>query len=308
MTDRGMLQEQLQGTLGSLYTVEREIGGGGMSRVFVARDNALDRLVVIKVLHPELSASVSIDRFRREILLAANLQHPHIVGILSAGETDGVPYFIMPYVEGESLRARIARGRMGIVEVVQVLRDVARALAYAHERGIVHRDVKPDNVMLSAGSACVLDFGVAKALASARDKAREHTGTLTLFGTSLGTPGYMSPEQAAADPATDQRADIYSLGITAYEMLTGAPPFKRATPQATLAAQLTEAPAPIALHRADVPAALVTLVHACLAKEPDDRPQTAGAILAALEDPAVISGAFATPKSSTHAEPAESMT
>ncbi len=295
MNDRGTLQEQLQGTLGALYTVERELGGGGMSRVFVARDNALDRLVVIKVLHPELSASVSVDRFRREILLAAALQHPHIVGILSAGETDGVPYFIMPYVEGESLRGRLARGRMGIVEVVGVLRDVARALAYAHERGVVHRDVKPDNVMLSAGSACVLDFGVAKALASARDKSREHTGTLTLFGTSLGTPGYMSPEQAAADPATDQRADIYSLGITAYEMLTGAPPFRRATPQATLAAQLTETPAPIQSHRADVPSALVSLVHRCLAKEPDDRPQTAGAILSALEDPAVISGAFATP-------------
>ncbi|MEP6692387.1 MAG: protein kinase [Gemmatimonadaceae bacterium] len=300
-----MLQEQLQDTLGTSYIVERELGGGGMSRVFVARDTALDRRVVIKVLHPELSASVSIDRFRREILLAATLQHPHIVGILSAGETDGTPYFIMPYVEGESLRARIARGRLGVVEVVHIMRDVARALAYAHERGVVHRDIKPDNVLISAGSACVADFGVAKALGAAREQRRgvQSEGTLTLFGTSLGTPGYMAPEQAAADPNTDQRADLYSFGVTAYEMLTGAAPYKRATPHATLAAQLTEAPAPIETLRADVPAALAALVLRRAERDPDDRPQTAAEILTALEDPAVISGAFATPSITTITRP-----
>jgi serine/threonine-protein kinase len=244
------LREQLQDVLGAAYRVQRELGGGGMSRVFVARDTALERDVVVKVLSPELAATVSVDRFRREILLAATLQHPHIIGVLGAGELDGLPYFTMPYVDGESVRARLQReGRLTVGETVSILRDVARALAFAHERGIVHRDIKPDNILLSGGAAAVSDFGVAKALESARPSAfgpRPSAGshTITLVGTSLGTPEYMAPEQAAADPSIDGRADVYSLGITAYEMLTGTSPFRGRSPQQLLAAQLTEAPPP----------------------------------------------------------------
>jgi len=300
------LREQLQSVLGHGYHVRRELGGGGMSRVFVARDVALDRDVVVKVLSPELAATVSVDRFRREILLAATLQHPHIIGVLGAGELDGLPYFTMPYVDGESLRARLQReGRLAVGETVSILRDVARALAYAHERGIVHRDIKPDNILLSGGAAAVTDFGVARAIADAagvRDRAeradeRPRTpshlhGTITLVGTSLGTPEYMAPEQAAADPSIDGRADIYALGITAYEMLTGTSPFRGRTPQQLLAAQLTEAPAPIGTHRTDVPQALVALVMRCLEKDPASRPQSAAELVSALSDPNVVSGAF----------------
>ena len=286
------LLDQVQRTLGSTYTVERELGGGGMSRVFVALDTGLGRRVVVKVLPPELAASVSIDRFRREIMLAAGLQHPHIVGVLSAGEADGLPFFMMPFVEGESLRTRLERGRLPIPEAVRILRDVARALAYAHERGVVHRDIKPDNVLLTSGSAVVADFGVAKALSSARQPTGSTDGTLTLVGTSLGTPTYMAPEQAAGDPTTDHRADIYAFGIMAYEMLAGVPPFRDMSPRQLLAAQLAQDPPPLATHRADIPLALESLVTRCLQKEPDDRPQTAAEIVTVLEDPAVVSGAF----------------
>ena len=297
------LHDQLQQALGAAYTVERELGGGGMSRVFVARDNALGRRVVVKLLSSELAATVSVERFRREIMLVAALQHPHIVGVLSAGQADGSPYYIMPYVEGESLRARLRRGRLGVVEAVRVLRDVARALAYAHEHGIVHRDIKPDNVLLAGGSAMVADFGVAKALSSALRRVSSETdadtaaatqaGTLTLVGTSLGTPAYMAPEQAAGDPDTDHRADIYAFGVMAYEMLAGALPFTGRSPQALLAAHLTEAPKPLPSHRGDIPAALADLVRRCLEKEPEHRPQTATDLAAALEDPEMVSGAFA---------------
>ena len=292
MTD---VRVQLQAALGSAYTIERELGGGGMARVFVALDRALERRVVVKVLPPELAASLSVERFKREIMMVAALQHPHIVGVLSAGEADGLPYFIMPFVDGESLRERVRRGPMPIKDTVSILRDVARALAFAHERGIVHRDIKPDNVLLSAGTATVTDFGVAKAVTSARTPSRFHDGsTLTGAGTSLGTPAYMAPEQAAGDPDTDHRADIYAFGIVAYEMLTGKPPFTGKNPQSLLVAQLTEQPAPVASRRKDVPEALARIVMHCLQKDADDRPQSAGALLQALDDPAVVSGAFST--------------
>ncbi|MEX2178845.1 MAG: protein kinase [Gemmatimonadaceae bacterium] len=298
---------ELQQTLGTSFTVERELTGGGMSRVFVALDAALGRRVVVKVLPAELAASVSVDRFKREIMLAATLQHPHIVGVLSAGEIDGMPFFTMPFVDGESLRVRIEReGRLSVGRAVSILKDVARALSYAHERGVVHRDIKPDNVLLAGSSATVTDFGIAKALlgsvatapgtdAAARED-NQTSGTrpaLTQLGTTLGTPAYMAPEQAAADLTTDHRADIYSFGIMAYEMLTGQVPFQNKTPQALLAAQLTATPAPIPARRDDVPAALARLIMQCLEKEREKRPQSARELAEMLEHPDMVSGAFA---------------
>ncbi len=289
------IADELRATLGTAYTVERELFGGGMSRVFVARDNALDRDVVVKVLPRELSASVSIERFNREIMLAAALQHAHIVPVLSAGETDGLPFFIMPYVDGESLRQRLSRGPLSIRESVSIMKDVARALSYAHNKGVIHRDIKPDNIMFSAGSATVTDFGVAKAISAARGPVRTSgprapASTITSVGTSLGTPAYMAPEQVAADPNTDHRADLYSLGIVAYEMLVGAPPFQGRTPQALLAAQLTEPPAPLATRRYDVPQALAAIIMKCLEKDAAHRPRSADEVVRALDDPSVMGG------------------
>jgi serine/threonine protein kinase len=194
-----------------------------MSRVFVATETALDRPVVLKVLPPELGHAVSVDRFRQEIRLAARLQHPHIVPLHSAGEAAGLLYYTMPLVEGESLRTRLTRsGELAVKEAVRVLRDVAAALAYAHEHGVVHRDIKPDNVLLSGGEALVSDFGVAKALSAS---ATGGDSGLTSLGVALGTPAYMAPEQGAADPQVDHRADLYAWGCLAYECLTGQPPF-----------------------------------------------------------------------------------
>ncbi|HEX7979767.1 MAG TPA: protein kinase [Gemmatimonadaceae bacterium] len=276
------LRDQLQDSLGTSYTITRELGGGGMSRVFVAREEALRRNVVVKVLPPELLAGVNAERFDREIELAAGLQHPHIVPVLTAGQMNGVPYYTMPFVDGESLRGRLTTaGALPMTEAIGILRDVAKALAYAHERGIVHRDIKPDNVLLSGGSATVTDFGIAKALSAARTVAPG--GTLTQIGTSIGTPAYMSPEQAAADPATDHRADIYSFGCLAYEVITGRPPFLAKSPQKLLAAQMGETPQQVNELRPDVPVALSQLVMRCLAKEADDRPQRATDIVRVLE-------------------------
>ncbi|MGA9836309.1 MAG: protein kinase [Gemmatimonadaceae bacterium] len=293
MTEIG---EALQLTLGPTYAVERELGGGGMSRVFVAFDQTLGRRVAVKVVSPELAASVNLERFTREILVAATLQNPHIVGVLTTGEVDGLPYFTMPFIEGESLRALIAKtGPMPVRDAITILRDVARALAYAHERGIVHRDIKPDNVLLASGSAMVTDFGVAKAVLSSRRTptptwTTEHdAGFLTQVGTTVGTPAYMAPEQIAADPNVDGRADIYSFGVMAYEMLAGGPPFASLTPQALLTAHLTKAPRALGEVRAGLPPRLVQLIMRCLEKDRDKRPQSAREIVDALDDPAVVS-------------------
>ena len=293
---------RLQAALGGQYAIERELGHGGMSRTFVARDVTLDRRVVIKVLPPDLAATVSHDRFRREILLSASLQHPNIVGILTAGEVDGLPYFTMPFVDGESLRMRLQRnGPLSVAQTVSILRDVARALAYAHSRQVVHRDIKPDNVLLTSGAAVVADFGVAKALSSARTSRHrgDDDATITTQGTTLGTPAYMAPEQAAGDPDTDHRADLYAFGVMAYEMLTGSPPFSGRTPAQLLAAHISEQPVHIAAERKDVPRALADLVMRCLEKEPDRRPQNASEVALALEDPAMVSGAFASAQTAT---------
>jgi len=276
------LRDELQHTLGGAYTLEHELGGGGMSRVFVATETALGRSVVVKVLPPELTGGVNIDRFRREILLAAKLQHPHIVPVLAAGEMNGIPFYTMPLVEGRSLRARLDEGgALTISEVVGILRDVAKALSYAHERGIVHRDIKPDNVLLSGGAAVVTDFGIAKALSES--KVQGPGATLTQMGASLGTPAYMAPEQAAADPSTDHRADTYAFGCMAYELLAGRPPFAGKSPQKLLAAQMGEAPQQIVTLRPDTPPGLAALVMRCLEKDAIDRPQHASDLVRALD-------------------------
>ena len=270
MTD---LRDQLQASLGTAYDVKRELTAGGMSRVFLAEEVALGRLVVIKVLSPALSAELSHERFRREIRVAASLQHPHIVPLLAAGETNGLPYFTMPFVDGQSLRDALTAGEgLPVAAALQLLREIASALAYSHAQGVVHRDIKPENVLISAGSAMVTDFGVAKALAAS---SRGPADTLTSAGVVIGTPTYMAPEQVAGDEATDHRADIYAFGVLAYELLTGTPPFVRRTPQALFAAHLTEAPEAITRRRTTLPAPVAELVMRCLAKRPEDRPSSA---------------------------------
>jgi len=284
------LEQRLQDTLGPGYAVQQELGGGGMSRVFAAQDLSLGRRVVVKVVLPELSSGVNGERFRREILLAAQLQHPHIVPVLAAGEVGGLPYFIMPFVAGQSLRQRLdGIHPLPVQETVSILRDVARALAYAHSVQVVHRDIKPENVLLSSGSAAVTDFGIAKALSTSRAAGRN----LTQGGTSLGTPAYMAPEQAAADPNTDHRADLYSFGILAYELLSGTPPFHGRPPQALLTAHMAETPPPLQSVAPNIPASLSRLVMRCLEKSPADRPPSAAAILDVL-DRLDISGSHAT--------------
>jgi tRNA A-37 threonylcarbamoyl transferase component Bud32/tetratricopeptide (TPR) repeat protein len=275
------LRDQLQATLSGTHTLERELGGGGMSKVFVAEETRLGRKVVVKVLSPELAQGLSIERFEREIRTAAALQQANIVPVLSAGDTNGLPFYTMPFVTGESLRARLGRGPLPVNEVVSEMRDVARALAYAHRQGVVHRDIKPDNVLLSEGAAVVTDFGIAKAISAARTSGAG--ATLTQIGTSIGTPAYMAPEQAAGDPDIDHRADIYSLGAMAYELLTGQAVFANRSPQRMLAAHMGETPVPVAQLRPDAPLQLGDLVMACLAKDPTERPQDASQILLGLD-------------------------
>ena len=275
------LRTQLESTLGAAYTFERELGGGGMSRVFTAEETRLRRKVVVKVLSPELAAGVSADRFEREIQTVASLQQANIVPVLTVGETGGLPYYTMPFVEGESLRAHLAqRGPLAISEVVGIARDVAKALQYAHDRGVVHRDIKPDNVLLSGGTAVVTDFGIAKAISAARTNGGSG---LTELGTSIGTPAYMAPEQAVGDPNIDQRADMYAFGCMLYELLAGRPPFADRTPQRVVAAHLGERPQPVADLRRDTPTVLAELVMRCLEKEADARPQGAADVLRALD-------------------------
>lgn len=274
------------------YTILRELGGGGMSRVFVAREEALGREVVVKVLASELAESLSVARFAREIRLAAALQEPHIVPVLAAGTTaEGLPYYAMPFVRGESLRARIDAGLLPLREALSILRDVALALDHAHAQHVVHRDIKPENILLSSGTAVVTDFGIAKAITAARDEGRATAApgasVLTSLGMSLGTPAYMAPEQAAGEPDVDQRADLYAWGIVAWELLGGRHPFADRTSAARLiAAQISEQPAPLA----GIPAALAGLVARCVEKDPAMRPQSAGDIIRALDELTIPGG------------------
>ena len=279
--------------LGGAYTIVRELGGGGMSRVFLAREDALGRAVVIKVLSPTLAQSLSAERFTREIQLAAALQEPHIVPLLAAGQTmGGLPFYAMPFVDGQSLRARLLDGSIPVPTAVNVLRDVSNALAYAHRKGVVHRDIKPENILLSSGTAVVTDFGIAKALAAS--KAEAPGGTLTSVGTSLGTPAYMAPEQATGDEV-DGRADLYSWGVIAYEMLSGAHPFAGKTSiQKMIAAQVLETPLTPNWAAHGVSSSLGTLVMQCLQKDPESRPRSADDVLAALDAFGTRSGGGAT--------------
>jgi serine/threonine protein kinase/Tfp pilus assembly protein PilF len=299
------LQARLQNALGSAYRVERELGGGGMSCVYVAEETAFRRKVVVKVFRPELAEVMSARRFQREIQVAAGLQHPHIVPLLSAHETDSLLYYTMPFVEGESLRDRLRReGELPIDQAVRILRDVASAIAYAHGHGVVHRDIKPENVLLSEGGAVVADFGIAKALIASRTRGDEATTTtLTQRGMALGTPMYMAPEQAAGDSAADHRVDIYALGVLAYEMLAGRAPFEGRSSQQLMAAHAIEAPMPLTKRRLATPPDLAALVMRCLEKRPADRPQSAEEVLRELEAataPGEVSGGRQRARSNSH--------
>jgi len=279
------LREQLQATLGRGYTLERELPGGGMSRVFVAEERALGRRVVVKILPPEMARDVSLERFHREIHLAAGLLHPHIIPLLSAGDADGLPYYTMPFIVGESLRLRLAReGRLGLEDAVRLTREVATALDYAHRQGIVHRDIKPENILLHDGHALVTDFGIARAISRSMP-----VSTLTTVGVTLGTPLYMSPEQGDPDREIDGRSDIYSLGCVLYEMLVGDPPFRGRTGAAIVVRHLRDpVPRPSAL-RPEVPETLDDVVARTLAKEPANRFASGGDLARAL-DQAVAAG------------------
>ncbi len=269
---------QLQTALGDTYHVERELGGGGMSRLFLATEASLNRRVVVKLLPPEFASEVSAARFKREIEVAAHLQHPHVLPILAAGSKDGLLFYVMPYVEGESLRHRLTRERpLPVNDAVRILTEVADALDFSHAAGVVHRDIKPENILLEGKHAVLADFGVAHALDSARSG-----GALTGTGMGIGTPGYMSPEQASGDKGVDPRSDVYALAVVGYEMLVGVPPFSGPTAQAVLAAHLRDAPPAVTSQRKEVPAHVSAAIAKALAKDPAQRFATAGAFRDAL--------------------------
>ncbi|MGD2122305.1 MAG: serine/threonine-protein kinase [Gemmatimonadota bacterium] len=279
-------KERLMKALADRYQIGREIGSGGMATVYLAHDLRHNRDVAIKVLQSELSAALGPDRFLREIRIAANLNHPHILPVYDSGEANGLLYYVMPFEEGRSLRDRLAKkGELPVPETVRLLRDVVDALAHAHAKGVVHRDIKPDNVLLSGRHALVTDFGVAKAVSQATGR-----DLVTTVGVALGTPTYMAPEQAVADENVDHRADIYAVGILAYELLAGRPPFLGTAPQMILSAHVTDTPEPVTKYRESTPPELARIVSRCLEKKPADRFQSADELLTQLETLATPSG------------------
>ncbi len=282
------LRTDLEHGLAGRYTIEHELGRGGMATVYLARDLKHDRPVALKVLHPELSASLGPERFQREIRLAARLQHPHILSVYDSGEAGGQLWFTMPYIDGETLRVRMVRERqLAIEDATRIAREAAMALAYAHEQGVIHRDIKPENILLTKdGQALVADFGIARALSSG--------DRITETGLSVGTPAYMSPEQATGERAVDARTDIYSLGCVLYEMLAAEPPFTGPNTQAILTRRLTESPRPVRLVRETVPAALDAAVMRALARAPADRFATAAEFARAIAPEQITPVATAT--------------
>jgi tetratricopeptide (TPR) repeat protein len=284
------LQERLQSVVGDAYQIERELTPGGMSRLFLALEPSLDRRVVIKLLPPEFANETSAQRFQREMQVTAKLQHAHILPVLTANVRDGLLYYITPYVAGESLRKRLAAEQpLTLDESIRLLREVALALAFAHERGVVHRDLKPDNIFLQHGHAILADFGIARAVEqAARTGAAER---LTGTGLGMGTPGYMAPEQLAGDPNVDSRADIYAMGLVAYEMLAGQPPFHGLTGAKLMIAHMTRPPEPVTEYAVSTPPILAELVMRCLEKDPSERWQTVDEVIPTLEELVVWTGA-----------------
>ena len=274
---------ELAAALATRYRLERELGAGGMATVFLARDLKHERDVAIKVLRADVAAAVGVDRFLSEIRTTGNLKHPHILPLFDSGLADAVPFYVMPFIDGESLRARLRQvGRLPIGEVVRILHQLADALSHAHAKGVIHRDIKADNVLVSDRHVFLADFGVARALVAPSGETVIGTmGTMTGTGIMVGTPGYMAPEQIVAGPV-DHRTDIYAFGALAYELLTGSPPFV-GTPQEVVAAQLTRSPEPIGRQRPDTPPPLASLVMRCLQKDPGDRWQRTDDLLAVLE-------------------------
>jgi hypothetical protein len=282
--------EAFASALAGRYAIERELGAGGMAWVLLARDLRHDRAVAIKVMRPELAPALGAERFLREIRLLAGLQHPHILGLVDSGEAGGLLYYVMPYLPEGSLRERLSREReLPIREAMRILREVADALAHAHAAGIVHRDIKPENVLFAAGHAQVADFGIARIVGSAAAPA-----SLTATGIVIGSPAYLSPEQATADPRMDHRADLYAFGVMAYEMLAGQPPFTAGAASQLLAMHLHESPEPLSRRRPSVPAGLEALVMRCLEKRPADRWGSAGELIARLDGLGADHGVTAT--------------
>jgi len=304
------LRERLQRQLGDSYVINRELGGGGSSRVFLATEVALERTVVLKVLPATLMDGVDGARFRREILIAARLQHPHVVPLLSAGDADGAAnddvyrWYTMPYVEGQSLRELLAkRGALPIHDALRLLRELASALAYAHAKGVVHRDIKPENVLLCDGVTMISDFGVAKALDDASAAAVETGRRVTTVSMTIGTPAYMAPEQVSNAKVVDHKADLYAFACLAYELLTGSAPLVRKSLHATMAAQLSDAPAPLRDVRTDTPVPLADILMRCLEKDPVQRPHSASSIVKVL-DALAVPGAPKTPARNAAVAPA----
>jgi serine/threonine protein kinase/cytochrome c-type biogenesis protein CcmH/NrfG len=286
-------------SLGSGYTIERELGGGGMSRVFLAQEVRFGRKVVIKLLPADFAGTINAERFEREIQVVARLQHPNILPLLTAGEAGDFLYYTMPFVEGESLRERLRReGRLPLTDSLRIAHEVADALACAHRGGVVHRDVKPENILLSAGHAVVADFGIAKAIAASRTTTARPSdeASLTQVGTSLGTPAYMSPEQAVGEQNLDGRTDIYSLGCTLYEMLAGGPPFTGPSAAAVIAKRFTHTPSPLRTVDSAISVAAENVVARAMEREPSDRFATADELLRAL------SAAIASPAGTAHTD------
>ena len=268
---------RLAAALADRYSLQRELGAGGMATVYLAHDVKHDRDVAIKVLHPDLGAALGSERFLTEIRTTARLQHPHIVPLLDSGEADGLLYYVMPLVIGETLRARLDRERqLPVVDAVRIAREVASALDYAHRQNVIHRDIKPENILLHDGSALVADFGIALAVQSAGG------ARMTQTGLSLGTPNYMSPEQAMGERTIDARSDLYALGAVTYEMLVGEAPFTGPSVQAIIARVLTEEPRGISVQRKAVPAGVEQAVMRALEKLPADRFENAKEFIDAL--------------------------